>query len=1383
MAEGLELKFLGDIQILQGGKPLTGFVSAKARALLCYLAVTGQAHRRPTLAGLLWGEQPEPDALANLRKVLSNLRHLLGPHLIITPHQIAFDRHSSYWMDVETFCDRVRRLDASPGQAWPAYLQEFKAAVELYRGDFLAGFYVRGATDFEEWAAGQRERFRQLALQALHTLANYHAVQRDYSASLECVSRLLTMEPWREEAHRQKMLLLAWMGQPSAAMEQYKVCRQALQLEFGIEPGAETNSMFEQIRAGQLDALAPPPAFLQSMYPDFAEQAPVARRAFVARERELAQLDEHLDSALAGQGRVVFVTGEAGQGKTALVQEFVQRAIKAHPRLVATEGNGNAYTGIGAPYLLFRQALNLLAGDIETHWSERAMPGEQARRLWRLLPLTIRALVDAGPDLVGDLLPGAALLKRAAAAKLTAPGETAWLRRLEELVASKSDTKDTHALQTSYLFDQYTSVLQMLARQNPLLIVLDDLQWADTGSLGLLFHLGRQIENSHILIVGVFRPAELAVGTGGPQTLSDSTQPRRHPLASMVNEFKRRFGDIDINLDRAEDCLFVSALLDAEPNQLGADFREALYQRTGGQPLFTVELLQIMRERGELTLNQEGQWVQGPALDWERLPARVEAVIAERIDRLPEPLRQLLQVACVQGQDFSARVVACAHGKDEQETLNRLEQDLDGKHRLICAAGSHLLGARYRFQHIMFQKYLYAGLAHAERARLHGAVGTTMETLCQDPEEMAAAAPQLAWHMQEAGLAERAVGYLHMAGDRARRLYALPEAIGYYQRAIECLKKGDAQEQMARTLMKLGLTFHLAFDFLQARQSYEQGFALWQQVARILPPTAPQADGCLRVDCPYPPLSLDPALAGDIDSTSVLDQLFSGLVELSHELEIMPDIAASWEVLEGGREYVFHLRTDARWSDGTPVTARDFEYAWKRVLNPATGSPVASMLYEIKGARALHQGEIQDADKLGVRALDKFTLAVELEQPAGHLLYLLAYTAAFPVPSHVVKSHASAWTDPGNIVTNGPFCLESYRPDEMLTLIRNPGYTGRFTGNVQRVELRPVADVSARLAAYEADQLDILFLWTHSQERASARQRHASEYLVAPWLATTYVGFDTSRPPFNDLNVRRAFALAADKETFANVVLQGYAFPATGGFVPPGMAGHSASIGLPHDPDQAHTFLAQAGYPEGRGFPPVQFISDESSSQALAAQWQETLGVEIAWSKVSWEEFVQRLENDPPNIFLGTWQADYADPDNFTRVCEVIRWTRWRNDGYWELVEKARQVMNQAERLAMYHQADHTLVQEVALLPITYRRLHMLLKPWVRRFPTSAIKWWYWKDVVIEPNKEDSLGVAVVDPSPSPSPKRRGERVPPSLVGKGARGLGLPREIPKSHKE
>ena len=340
-----------------------------------------------------------------------------------------------------------------------------------------------------------------------------------------------------------------------------------------------------------------------------------------------------------------------------------------------------------------------------------------------------------------------------------------------------------------------------------------------------------------------------------------------------------------------------------------------------------------------------------------------------------------------------------------------------------------------------------------------------------------------------------------------------------------------------------------------------------------------------------------------------------------------------------------------------------------------------------------------------------------------------------------MEAHGEAWTEMDNIVTNGPFTLETWQKGRSIVLSRNPEYFGSYTGNVQRVELSllPDSEWPVRLELYEEDSLDIMFLGGFSPlEMDRVRQRHAGEYVSTPWLRTLYVGFNVGLSPFDDPRVRRTLALATDRDILADVAVRGYEFPGTGGFLPPGMPGHAAGIGQPYDPDRARQLLAEAGYPGGRGFPVVDALTyhgRESLSRYLEAQWRDNLGVEIAWETMDWLTLLSRLVGaKPPHMFLIGWLADYPDPDDFLRFGFPNRETQWWDDDYAGLVEEARRTLDQAERMKMYQQADSILIEEAVLMPLTYRRLNLMIKPWVAKFPTSPVRWSFWKDVIIEPH-------------------------------------------------
>ncbi|HSR34011.1 MAG TPA: AAA family ATPase [Anaerolineae bacterium] len=803
----LSLSCLGPFQVTLDGQPVTSFKSTKVRALLAYLAVEAdRPHPREVLAGLFWPEWPDREALSNLRWTLSDLRRVIGdrsatpPFLLITRDTLQFNDASHFWLDVASFTDLIGLGD----------LSGLEKAIALYRGSFLEGFSLGDSAAFEEWALFTRERLARQVSSALHHLAATYEQRGEYEQAQSFARRQVEQEPWDETAHQQLMRALSLNGQRSAALAQYEACCRLLAEGLSVGPAAETISLYEQIRDGEFkvsvshpvrppDLTAQPPPFLDKEGPAEAE-----RPLFVARDRELAQLDGYLNAALAGQGRVVFVTGDAGSGKTTLVQEFTRRALEGHADLIAASGNCNAYTGVGDPYLPLREILGLLTGDVEARWAAGAMTGEQARRLWNTLPFAAQALLEAGPDLIDTFVPLAPLLERATACP---PDGTGWLARLGGLVDRKQSGPAIPGPQQTDLFEQYTKVLQALARQLPLVLVVDDLQWADLGSTSLLFHVGRQLAGSRILIVGAYRPEEVALGRGG----------ERHPLKPVVSEFQRAFGDIIVNLDQAEGRDFIEAFLDSEPNRLGLPFRDMLDRQTRGHPLFTIELFRGLQERGDLVKDQEGHWAEGPAFDWETLPARVEAVIAERINRLSQPLQAMLRVASVEGELFTAEVVARVQAADDRQVVGCLSGDLDRKHHLVRAQAIKHLGARrvsrYRFRNYLFQRYLYDDLDQVERAYLHEDVGNQLEELYGDQaSEIAAIAPQLAWHFQEAGITEKAIDYLRQAGERAVQLSAHQEGVAHLTRGLELLMALPDSLERAQQELALQLALGTAWQ-------------------------------------------------------------------------------------------------------------------------------------------------------------------------------------------------------------------------------------------------------------------------------------------------------------------------------------------------------------------------------------------------------------------------------------------------------------------------------------------------------------------------------------------------------------------------------------------
>jgi predicted ATPase len=409
----------------------------------------------------------------------------------------------------------------------------------------------------------------------------------------------------------------------------------------------------------------------------------------------------------------------------------------------------------------------------------------------------------------------------------------------------------SEGLEQSAIFQQVSNVLRNLAEAHPLLLVLDDLQWADSASVGLLFHLSRRLDGNRILIAGAYRPEEVTLGRDGAHSGEGaaSLNRGRHPLKEVVAELKRRFGDVWLDLAEVrepEGRQFVDALLATQPNRLGEDFRRVLFEYTGGHPLFTVELLRAMQERGDLVQDDTGCWVPGPALDWHALPARVEGVIEARVGRLGEELREFLSVASVEGEEFTAQVVARVQEIGERQALRLLSRELEKRHRLVRERSAMRLGrqqlSRYRFAHALFQQYLYHDLSDGERALLHWKIAEAIEQ-CYEAD-LTPFYSSLATHWSQVvkdahsdpALIAKAVEYSYKAGQQTKARFADQEAIGFFSQAITLLNtlpdspERAQQELDIQTALGSILLATKGYGAPEVRQTYDRARILCQQI-------------------------------------------------------------------------------------------------------------------------------------------------------------------------------------------------------------------------------------------------------------------------------------------------------------------------------------------------------------------------------------------------------------------------------------------------------------------------------------------------------------------------------------------------------------------------
>jgi tetratricopeptide (TPR) repeat protein len=558
-------------------------------------------------------------------------------------------------------------------------------------------------------------------------------------------------------------------------------------------------------------------------------------RIFVSRDKELQQLDDRLSLMIQGQGQVCFVTGEAGFGKSTLTAEFARRAQERNEELLVVIGDCNAQTGIGDPYLPFRELLAMLAGDIDDRVAQGMTTEENAGRLKNFLRVSKRVMVDVGPDLIDIFLPGAGIATRAGALVVGDKGKGRRRSSSFSSSAAALSIADTSlSNEQSRIFEQVTTVLTSLSQEKPLILILEDLHWVDESSASLLFHLARRIEGSRIQIVGTYRPEEVAVGRGEA----------RHPMAQVVTELKRHYGDPVVVLGdetEAETRQFVDSLIDSEANQLSDEFRRKLHERTNGHALFTAELLLEMQERGDLVQDEDGNWIEGPTLDWKTLPARVEGVVEERISRLQSELQEILTIASVEGETFTAQVIGRLQEIAERRLLKQLTQELDRQHRLVSEEGSKRLGdiriSKFRFRHHMFQRYLYENLGESEREQLHEDVATVLEELYEGRRSRVSV--QLAHHYDHAQMFEQAASCYLLASERASSVHAHNEALALAQRGLDSLSRlGDVSTHLDLLLdlnLLLGEAQHHVGQFAESMETFRQTAEL---AARLQKPEA-----------------------------------------------------------------------------------------------------------------------------------------------------------------------------------------------------------------------------------------------------------------------------------------------------------------------------------------------------------------------------------------------------------------------------------------------------------------------------------------------------------------------------------------------------------------
>lgn len=485
---------------------------------------------------------------------------------------------------------------------------------------------------------------------------------------------------------------------------------------------------------------------------------------------------------------------------------------------------------------------------------------------------------------------------------------------------------------------------------------------------------------------------------------------------------------------------------------------------------------------------------------------------------------------------------------------------------------------------------------------------------------------------------------------------------------------------------------------------------------------APDSGRVLRIGAGTEPATLDPHLATGHNEHRILTALFEGLTTLNQAtLEVEPGMATAWEVSDDGLRYTFHLREDAGWSNGDPVTAHDFVYGWRRHLTPLLASQYSYMLWCVKNAEAYNTGAIDDFSLVGVRAVDDYTLEVALEYPAPYFLSSQIHYAWWPVHAPTIEAHGgigernSKWIEAGNMVSNGPYQLVRWEPNAILRVEPNPYYYDADIIDLEAVEFFPIEDLSTEEREFRAGRLHLTN--TFPMTRTNWYRENWPEVLnIDPAVGTYFYRFNVERPPFDDVRVRRAFAKAINKDEIANYVAYGVVSPGTT-LTPPGMAGYTAEAGIYFDPDEAQALLAEAGYPGGQGLPSVEILFNTSEdhrriAEAIQQMWTNTLGARVTTSNQDWKVYLSNMERLNYHVCRSGWFADFLDPINFLEMFVTDggnNRTGWSNPEYDALIDTARRTVSMEDRFALYQQAEALLLSEAPIAPI-YVYTHRYLK-------------------------------------------------------------------------
>lgn len=490
--------------------------------------------------------------------------------------------------------------------------------------------------------------------------------------------------------------------------------------------------------------------------------------------------------------------------------------------------------------------------------------------------------------------------------------------------------------------------------------------------------------------------------------------------------------------------------------------------------------------------------------------------------------------------------------------------------------------------------------------------------------------------------------------------------------------------------------------------------------------------------------SFDPGTSSESFAAPIIGNTFEGLIRTDEKGQIEAALAKTWEISEDGLTYRFTLRPDARWSDGKPVTAHDFEYAWRRALNPASGAKNVAMLYHIDGAKEHYK---DSSHPVAISAIDDDTLSFTLKYPVPYMMHLLNAFVFYPVREDIVAANPTGWTrTPDTFIGTGPFKMTALELGKNITFEKNPYYYEADKVSLDHLTLQLIANQSTALAALEAGDVDGIDSVPSSEiPRLSVESK---AFKITPALSTAYAIFNSHTPPLNDLRVRKALSLAIDREEIVEFVLQSADLPAVGlvpfGIMLDGLDFRDALPSTELTPTAqitlAQTLLAEAGYANGKGFPDTVYGTYASPPvqkllQAIQQMWKKNLNIEVAINVSEWKVYYPEIQNGQYQIAQMGWGADYPHPMSFLNnfiSSSPNNLAQWQNSNYDQAIAKAQASTSQQTALRAMVKAETILMQQHIIMPLYHRNSYMMMNQNITGFWRSLLGVPYFRKVTFK---------------------------------------------------